>query len=149
MMTFKEVEEKMMSFSQDIIDECDAKLVALPQNAKLEIKAQKIRKNMAGICWAFAHMGYSQKNPIPMRRKFVAGLAKIPDDCSDAEITYLHAILRIEDIFVVKYVKELETAKNFNDDENIFKLEIQLDVIKNITGKWREFGRTEGFNSEY
>jgi len=148
-MTVKEVEERMKTFAQEIIDDCDAKLAVLPQNAKLEIKAQKIRKNMAGICWAFAHMGYSMKNPMPLRRKFVSELSKIPDDCSDAEITYLHAILRIEDIFVGKYLKELETAKNFNADEDIFRLETQLDVIKNITKKWHEFGKTEGFENEY
>ena len=148
-MTVKEVEERMKTFAQEIIDDCDAKLAVLPQNTKLEVKAQKIRKNMAGICWAFAHMGYSLKDPLPIRRKFVSSLANIPDDCSDEEITYLHAILRIDNIFVGKYVKELETAKSFNDDENIFKLETQLDVMKAITEKWREFGRAEGFNHEY
>jgi len=148
-MTVKEVEERMRSIAQEVIDASDAKLAELPQNAKLEIKAQKIRKNMARFCWAFAHMGYSLKDPLPIRRKFVSELAKIPDDCSDEEITYLHAILRIDNIFVEKYVKELETAKNFNDDENIFKLETQLEVMKHITDKWREFGRTGGFNNEY
>ena len=148
-MTVKKVEEQMKLIAQDIIDESEERLARLPPGTKLEIKAQKIRKNMAGICWAFAHMGYALKNPTPLRRKFVNELAKIPDDCSDAEITYMHAILRIEDIFTDKYAKELKTAEEFKDDEKIFTLEIQLDVIKRITEKWREFGRTEGFSDEY
>lgn len=149
MMDVKEVEKYMCAIAQEIIDESNIKLSALPQNAKLEIKAQKIRHNMASLCRTFVIMEYRCKNANPTRRKFVSELAKIPDDCSDEEITYLHALLRIEDIFLKKYVKELEKAKQFNDDENIFILETQIDAMKYITEKWREFGKAEGFNDEY
>jgi hypothetical protein len=145
----KEIEVRMRSVAQEIIDESDARLAALPPNTALEIKAQKIRKNMAEICQAFVKMEFNQKNPLPTRRKILSDYIKIPPDCSDAEITYLHALVRIENTFMAKYSQELGTAKQFYDDENIFKLETQIGVIKHITEKWREFGRTEGFTDEY
>ena len=148
-MDIKEVEERMCSIAQEIIDDSSERISALPQNAQLEIKAQKIRRNMAGICKAFAAMQYNQKNPMPIRRRMVSDLTNIEQDCSDEEITYLHALLRIENIFLQKYAEELKTAKHFNDDEDIFKLETQIDVIKHITEKWRQFGKKEGFNNEY
>ena len=148
-MTVEEIEKYMCSVAQEIIDNSSAQLSALPQTAKLEIKAQKIRKNMAAICQTFVKMQYRCKNASPTRRKFVSELAKIPENLSEEEITYLHALLRIEDIFLKKYVGDLDKAKYFNDDENIFKLETQLEVLKYITKKWREFGRTEGFSDEY
>lgn len=148
-MDIKEIEERMWSIAQEVIDDSTERLSVLPQNAKLEIKAQKIRQNMASICQVFVKMAYNGKNTLSVRRKLVSQLAEIPHDCSDEEITYLHGLLRIENMFIQKYSEELEKAKHFNDNENIFKLETQLDVMKHITQKWRKFGETEGLGNEY
>jgi len=154
---YKEVEARLIEIAREAADESEAKLASLPQDAEIERKAHKIRHNMAGICRAFAGMGYARSDPMPFRRRVVYGTTGlpipfaegVPPDLTDCEITFLHALISIEGRFIEKYEKEIELARKFSDDENIFKLETQLGVLREITSKWREYGRSEGFRCEY
>ncbi|MCL2514091.1 MAG: hypothetical protein FWF08_09325 [Oscillospiraceae bacterium] len=159
-MTIKEVEGQMCSAAQEIINECEKKLEELPADSGLERKAQKIRKGVASFCKKLAMLGHAVENPAGWRRdRLLALMDKWPDysddkkrhiqNCPDSEITYLHALLWAENDFMKRYKADIEKARQFNEDENIFKNETQFKTMARITEKWREFGKTEGFSDEY
>jgi hypothetical protein len=147
-MIVKLFENSLISTIQSVIEECTVKLESLPTEAHMAVKAQQIRRNMALLCKAFALMEYGAHDPIYARRAFLTaeGLdSEMLENCPNEEITYLHALWRIEK-FIQHYSAELIEANNFNDDERIFVLETQLEVLNGIVCKIRDLGKLEGFD---
>ncbi|MCL2226053.1 MAG: hypothetical protein FWB97_00255 [Oscillospiraceae bacterium] len=147
-MIAKQLESSLISIIQSVIEESTIKLESLPIEAHIAVKAQRIRRNMALHCKAIAFMEYGAHDPIYARQAVLTaeGLdSKMLENCPNEEITYLHALWCIERL-MQHYSAELIKANNFNDDEKIFVLETQLEVLSEIVCKIRDFGKLERYN---
>ncbi len=143
-MTYLEIDSALLAISQNMCNECKARLDAIPKENRTERKAVQLEYAMYDFCSAIPN---DRKDSIQRRQRFfektmhmapqLASVYHTLDEESKVNfVAAMHCQPFIQDQWVNKKEAELAAATDSGDTKSIFELTIQLGAVKNMFAAW-------------
>ena len=154
-MTHLEIYNALLAINQNMRDECQARLDAIPKENGTERKAVQLEYAMYNFCSASGLFNTDQiqqqaaygKQPhslvynklLPKYPKLNSHYKALGIEDKWCFIAALHPELFIRDQWVTKKEAELAEATVSGDTKRVFELTMQLGAVKNMFAAWEQW----------
>ncbi len=146
-MTYLEIDSAILAISQQMCNECKARLDAISKENRTERKAVQLEYAMYNFCSDILN---DRKDNILRRQRFLEKVMYMTPELASAYqaldderklcfVAALHAQPFIQDQWVNKKEAELAAATASGDTKNVFELTIQLGAVKNMFAAWEQW----------
>lgn len=146
-MTYIEIDSALLAISQNMCNECKARLDAIPRENRTERKAVQLEYAMYDFCCAIPNdrkdsiqrrQGFFEK-AMHMAPQLASAYYSLDEESKLIFVAAMHAQPFIQDQWVNKKEFELAEATASGDTKNIFELTIQLGAVKSVFAAWEQW----------
>ena len=154
-MTHLEIYNALLAINQNMRDECQARLDAIPKENGTERKAVQLEYAMYNFCNASGLFNAYQTQQkalcraephslvydklLPKYPKLYSTYEALSNEDKLCFIAAIHPELFVRDQWVTKKESELTAAKASGDTKNIFEITIMLGAVKNMFAVWEQW----------
>ena len=151
-MTHLELYNALLAINQNMRDECQARLDAIPKENGTERKAVQLESAMYNFCNASGLFNAYQTQQkalcgteprslvydklLPKYPKLYSTYEALSNEDKWCFIAAIHPELFIRDQWVTKKESELAAAKASGDTKNVFEITVMLGAVKNMFAAW-------------
>ncbi len=155
-MTGLEIQDAMAKIAADHAADADARLKALPNDAKREKKAIIVEREMYNLCCRAGLLYHTKNAKSEEHLRWVCGVlpkfltpypkaaalfAEADDETKLKLAPYLRGVTFMNDQFLKPNREALEKAK---DAEEIFELRIKVGAVALVLDEWRSWWKKNG-----